>query len=397
MQGLILSPLRATIDEPVEIVERKGLGHPDTICDALAEDFSRNLSLEYRRRFGRILHHNVDKVLLCGGRSAPAFKGGAILSPINIYLAGRVTATAGGVDLPIDDIAVEGARAWLRLNLHALNAARDVRIHCVAQPGSQDLRDLFGRDRTPLANDTSYGVAHAPLSKLESLVLMLEKRLNERDRVNDHPAWGEDIKIMGVRRGLAVELTIGCAMIGGYLSGVAEYLAEKAAVAEIALGLAHEHGFSPAVVQVNMADNTSNGSVFLTVGGTSAEAGDDGEVGRGNRANGLITPGRAMSLEAVAGKNPVSHVGKVYNVIAQRIVESLVSAQPDIAGAECLLVSRIGMPVSEPALVQVKIAAREGASSSEQLRDRVADVVSGYLSRTAELVEEFVRGGISQF
>lgn len=396
MRNLILSPLRA-IDEPVEIVERKGLGHPDTICDALAEDFSRNLCREYRRRFGRVLHHNVDKVLLCGGRSAPAFKGGAILSPINIYLAGRVTATAGGIDLPIDDIAVEGAQAWLRSNLHALNATRDVRIHCVAQPGSQDLRDLFGRDENPLANDTSYGVAHAPLSKLESLVLMLEKRLNERDRVNNHPAWGEDIKIMGIRRGLAVELTIGCAMIGGYLSGVAEYLAEKAAVAEIALDLAREHGFSPAVVQVNMADNASNGSVYLTVGGTSAEAGDDGEVGRGNRANGLITPGRAMSLEAVAGKNPVSHVGKVYNVIAQQIVENLVSAQPDITAAECLLVSRIGTPVSEPALVQVKIATRDSASSSEPFKERVAALVIGYLSRTAELVEEFVKGRISQF
>lgn len=395
MHDLILSPLWA-IEGSVEVVERKGLGHPDTICDALAENFSRNLCRVYHGRFGRILHHNVDKVLLCGGRSAPAFKGGVILSPIDIYLAGRVTATAGGIDVPIEDIAVEGSRAWLRANLHGLDAERGVRIRCVVQPGSGDLRDLFGRDGYALANDTSYGVAHAPLSKLESLVLALEGRLNGRDRANDHPAWGEDIKIMGVRRGSAVELTIGCAMIGGFLTGIDDYLREKAAVEEVALELAYEHGLASAVAQVNMADNVSNSSLFLTVSGTSAEAGDDGEVGRGNRANGLITPGRAMSLEAVAGKNPVSHVGKIYNVLAQQIAESLVSNVPDIVAAECLLMSRIGRPVSQPALIQVKIGPREGASF-ERFRSSVADIASDHLTRAGDLVEKFVAGDIALF
>jgi S-adenosylmethionine synthetase len=51
-------------------------------------------------------------------------------------------------------------------------------------------------------------------------------------------------------------------------------------------------------------------TVYLTVTGTSAEAGDDGEVGRGNRVNDLITPYRPISLEAAAGKNPVTHVGQ---------------------------------------------------------------------------------------
>ncbi len=67
MRDLVLSPL-ATSDD-VEVVERKGAGHPDTICDALAETLSRNLCREYQSRFGYILHHNVDKALLCGGRA----------------------------------------------------------------------------------------------------------------------------------------------------------------------------------------------------------------------------------------------------------------------------------------------------------------------------------------
>ena len=75
--------------EPVEVVERKGLGHPDTIFDALAEALSRALCREYLQKCGIILHHNVDKALLCGGRAAPQFGGGVVLAPIEIHLAGR--------------------------------------------------------------------------------------------------------------------------------------------------------------------------------------------------------------------------------------------------------------------------------------------------------------------
>ncbi len=88
MQALFLSRLIPAEDE-VEVVERKGLGHPDTICDALAESLSQSLCLEYRKRFGTILHHNVDKALLCGGRAVPSFGGGTVFFPIHIHLGGR--------------------------------------------------------------------------------------------------------------------------------------------------------------------------------------------------------------------------------------------------------------------------------------------------------------------
>ncbi len=395
MQGLVVSPLSAR-EEAVEVVERKGLGHPDTICDALAENFSRNLCREYRARFGAILHHNVDKALLCGGRSAPAFKGGAILTPIEIYLAGRATASAEAIDIPIGEIAVDGSRAWLQANLHALDAARDVRIHCVVQPGSQDLQQLFkSRKERPLANDTSFGVAHAPLSPLEALVLAVEKHLNGRNRGADHPAWGEDIKIMGVRNGASVALTIGCAMIGRHVAHLDDYLGEKAAIERRALDLAQAHGFAACSVGVNMADDPRIGSIFLTVSGTSAEAGDDGQVGRGNRANGLITPTRPMSLEAVAGKNPVSHVGKIYNVVAQQICDALLAAEPAIKAAACTMVSRIGCPVGEPAVVNVQLSTADGVAA--RFKPIVADIVAGCLAQIPSLVDRFVAGDIDLF
>ncbi|TIP00527.1 MAG: methionine adenosyltransferase [Mesorhizobium sp.] len=384
-------------DDPVEVVERKGLGHPDTICDALAETFSRNLSLEYFRRFDRVLHHNVDKALLLGGRSAPTFGGGSLTSPIEIYLAGRATAEMGGENIPVEEIAVEGSRSWLKSNLHALDAERDVRFHVLTRPGSQDLLQVFSRrSEVPLANDTSIGVGYAPMSALETLVLDVERRINGRERLRTHPAWGEDVKVMGVRQGRSVRLTVACAMIGRYLAHSDNYLAEKSELRTFVTGLARQHGFTGSDVDINAADGASPGALYLTVTGTSAEAGDDGQVGRGNRVNGLITPCRPMSLEAAAGKNPVSHVGKIYNIAAREIAEAICAALSDVAAAECMLVSRIGDPVTRPALVQLKVATRDGLPIAK-IRQPVEAITADRLSRIPKLIEDFVAGRTATF
>ena len=112
MRQVILSSLES-VDHTVEVVERKGMGHPDTICDALAEALSRSLCREYRQRFGAILHHNVDKALLCGGGAVAAFGGGTVTRPIDIYLAGRAVCRVGTEVIPVGQIAADSAHAWL--------------------------------------------------------------------------------------------------------------------------------------------------------------------------------------------------------------------------------------------------------------------------------------------
>lgn len=394
--NLVVSPLPDD-DLPVEMVERKGLGHPDTICDALAETLSRNLCRHYLERFGTILHHNVDKALLCGGRAAPSFGGGEVLAPIEIYLAGRAVAEVGGAAVPLDDIVVEGSRAWPRENLHALDADRHVVLHNVVRPGSRALGELFARGHgVPLANDTSFGVGCAPMTALERLVLDTERLLNGRPRTSGHPAWGEDIKVMGVRHGAAVSLTIACAMIGRHLADLGAYRAATEALRCKAGDLAARHGFDACHIAVNAADDPATGSVYLTVTGTSAESGDDGEVGRGNRVNGLITPCRPMSLEAAAGKNPVSHVGKIYNVLARRVAETLAAEIPEVAAAQCYLVSRIGSPVIDPAIAHVRLATRDG-SPPARLRDRTGEIVTRELQAIPLWIDRFVAGTIDLF
>jgi len=348
---------------PVEIVERKGVGHPDTICDALAENLSVALSRFYQDRFGFILHHNVDKGLLCGGAARAWFGGGEVHKPIDLMLAGRATEEFSGVKVPLQEIAVESAREWLRQHLRHLDAERQVRIHCMIRPSSADLVDLFERQRgsrVPLANDTSLGVGYAPLDALERAVTEIEAELNSPQVKATHPEIGEDIKVMGVRVGGHTGITVACAFVARHVAGMVEYAEKKDRVRRIALRTARHIAGENVAVHVNSADGASPESIYLTVTGTSAEAGDDGQVGRGNRVNGLITPYRAMSIEATAGKNPVSHVGKLYNVAARRMAQALIAGVPGIEEAACCLVSRIGEPIDEPQALDVKLRLREG-------------------------------------
>jgi S-adenosylmethionine synthetase len=264
---------------------------------------------------------------------------------------------------------------------------------------SQDLQSLFARreqENIPVCNDTSVGVGHAPLSPLERLVLAIEKHVNGRNRGRDMPAWGEDVKVMGIRSGNEVRLTIACAMIGRHLANIDDYLGQKAALTQRVQTLVAERGFPACQVDVNSADRPASGSIYLTVTGTSAEAGDDGQVGRGNRVNGLITPCQPMSLEAAAGKNPVSHVGKIYNVVARRIAETVIVELPDIARARCLMVGRIGAPVTCPAIVAINVAARDGRPVDD-LRNQIQEIAADRAARIPALVDDFVTGKIDLF
>jgi S-adenosylmethionine synthetase len=248
----------------------------------------------------------------------------------------------------------------------------------------------------PFANDTSCGTGFAPFTDLERVVLAVERRLNCPETKREHPAIGSDIKVMGVRRENRIELTIGCAFIGRHLASIDEYVREKqelyGVVAMAVAGITKCH----VEAAINAADNIAAGDVFLTVTGTSAEAGDDGEVGRGNRTSGLITPYRLMTMEAAAGKNPVSHVGKLYNVLADRIAAGLVRDAPGIRGASCLLVSQIGRPVDEPRAADIELVLTD-AVRIDDVRSLVERKVREQLGNLRELRDEILQGRVALY
>jgi len=360
-------------EQSAEIVERKGIGHPDTICDSIAEELSVELSRLYLQEFGAVMHHNVDKALLVGGIANPYFGGGEVISPIEIYLVGRALNEKEGKPLPVDEIAIEVARRWIRENIRNLDPDRHIIVQPRIKPGSKDLVDLFMRfkqgEEIPLANDTSFGVGFAPLDDLERIVLETERFLNSPETKERFPEIGEDVKVMGVRTDSKVRITVACAFVSAYVPSLKYYIERKKIITEEIENLALSLTDKKVEVFLNTADDIEKGSVYITVTGTSAEQGDDGQVGRGNRVNGLITPYRPMSLEAAAGKNPVSHIGKIYNVTANLIAERVVKEVEEVKEAYCYIVSQIGKPINEPQVCDVKIrTSREISGIAEVVR-----------------------------
>ena len=382
------SPLDPGANE-VEVVERKGRGHPDTICDALSEEVSRALCRYYLERFGRILHHNVDKVLLVGGSSKPRFGGGEIVRPIEIFVAGRATAEWFGSVIPVAELAEDACLSWIRTHLRD-DVSRHVHITPLVRPGSGDLQALFARGaESVLANDTSCGAGFAPLSYLERMVLEVENALNDPRTKARYPAIGEDVKVMAIRHAGSVTMTIACAMVDRFIRNATDYAEHKIGAQRIVMDAARSGGSFDLTVLVNAADDESADVRYLTVTGTSAEAGDDGETGRGNRSSGLITPYRVMTMEAAAGKNPVTHVGKLYQLMSTDLSRRIVSEIADIKAAECLLVSQIGRPVCDPFLADVAV---DDHAARPATRGRIEQLAAEVLGNADALTDDLVHG-----
>ncbi|GAB6945997.1 methionine adenosyltransferase [Vulcanisaeta sp. JCM 16161] len=390
----------------VELVERKGLGHPDYIADASAEAVSKALSNYYLERYGVILHHNVDKVLVVGGQASPRFGGGDVIQPIYILVAGRVTTevkTATGVEkVPIGTIIITAIKDWIRNNFRFLDPDKHVVVDYRVGMGSTDLVGVYElgvkATKVPLANDTSIGVGFAPLTDTERLVLETERLLNSREFKAKLPEVGEDVKVMGLRIGKDVKLTIASAIISSLVKDKDHYLNVKEEVKNKVLDLAAKIAPNLTVdVTVNAADKPEHGIFYLTVTGTSAEHGDDGATGRGNRANGLITPMRPMTMEATAGKNPVSHIGKLYNVLANKIAERIYGEVKGLKEVYVYLLSQIGKPISEPLVANVEVLPEPGVTLSGEIRNEIDGIVNEELDNITSLTELVVKSKVSLF
>jgi len=388
---------RAVEDQEVEIVERKGIGHPDSICDGIAESVSRALSQLYLDRVGKVLHYNTDETQLVAGRAAPAYGGGEVVEPLYVLIVGRATKEYEGEQLPVDSTALAAARDYLSEAIPELEYGTDVIVDAKLGEGSGDLQDVFGEEtqQVPMANDTSFGVGHAPLTETEAIVHEAERELNTTYHA-DHPEIGPDVKIMGKREGDRIDITVAAAMVDRYVDGLDEYDDAVESVREFVTELAEARTDREVHVDVNTADDYDEGSVYLTVTGTSAEHGDDGSVGRGNRANGLITPNRPMSMEATSGKNPVNHIGKIYNLLSTRIAESVTEEVDGIRDLQVRLLSQIGRPIDEPHVADAQLVTEEGIDIDD-IEAEVVDIVDEELANVTDVTRSVIDGDVSTF
>jgi S-adenosylmethionine synthetase len=352
---------------PHEIIERKGLGHPDTLADSLAEHLSVTYSKYCLSRFGAILRHQFDKLSLMCGRSEVRFGHGRLVEPIRVLVNGRAAPRLGAEHIPLRELYEAAIHEFWGGRFPDFNARTDLRllfeqnhsttggimgsvadnesaIHFRFNPRS--LSDM-PESTQPIANDTSIGYAFAPLSPLERFMLEVEGTLNSKEFRVDNPWIGSDIKMLAVRHESGVRLTAAVPQICGHVANFAEYELNLEKVQTLVVSLFAD--LCPQYelrLSLNTSDTHEGRKLYLTATGSSIESGDEGQVGRGNRMGGVISPARSFTMEGIAGKNPVYHVGKVYSAAAQDIAESISSRVGE--ACDVFLVSQMARPLADP-------------------------------------------------
>jgi S-adenosylmethionine synthetase len=380
-------------EHEVEIVERKGVGHPDSICDAIMERVSIALSREYLSRFGVVLHHNIDKAFLVAGGAEVAFGGGRITEPMRLIFGDRATYRYNDEEVPVPEIAVTTARAWIAEHLRFVDPQEHVIYDVQIKPGSPELVDIFHRE-VPGANDTSAAVGYAPLTPTELIVRQVENLMNSRTFKQEFPEAGEDIKVMGFRHGNRLSLTAAVAFVDRFIEGEAHYFRRKAEMREAVYDFVRRHTtFDEVTLDINTLDVPGRGlgGVYLSVTGTSAESGDSGQIGRGNRVNGVIAVNRPMGTEAAAGKNPVSHVGKIYTIFTHQVAARIHEEVGGIREVYVWMLSQIGAPIDQPKIAAAQIIPAPGARKAA-IRRQVLEVLERELAALPVLTRELAEG-----
>ena len=396
IEPLIIESSRPPLaQEPFEIVERKGLGHPDTICDAVMESVAVHLAKAYLKTCGRVLHFNADKGMLVAGQVACRFGGGSVLAPMRLVMGDRATFEWRHKRIPVKEIAERAAYAWFKRHLPRIKPLKDLDCQVELKPASEELQSVTGRSREAVANDTSATVGYAPFTPTERLVLDIERFLNSRSFKHEFPDTGEDVKVLAVRREKELDVTIAMPFLAPLIRSESEYFKRRALVERALTRYVTRKSRTACFPHVflNVLDQRGAGEAgtYLTLLGTSAEAGDSGEVGRGNRVCGIISLRRPASAEAAPGKNPVAHVGKIYNVLAQVLAEHLHKNVRGLSDVTVWMTSQIGQPISSPQSVVVELIPASGTTLAA-MRPQIQREIQLALAHMKSFCKELTQG-----
>jgi len=397
MRNIVVEEIKQVplVEQNLEIVERKGIGHPDSICDAILDRVSVELCKEYLKRFGVIMHHNTDKSLLVAGKVVTRFGGGEVKEPMLLIFGDRATDEVEGERIDVAKIAIEAAKKWIRSNLRYVDPEKHLRYQVELKPGSAALTDIFRRKGKVLsANDTSAAVGYAPMTPTEEMVLKVERYLNSKKFKKEFPESGEDIKVMGFRKNNDLSLMIGMAFVDRHVKDERDYFRKKDEILEQTRRFVEENSdFNKVDLKLNTLDTPGRGvdGVYLTVLGTSADGADSGQVGRGNRSNGVIPLNRHVGSEAAAGKNPVSHVGKIYNLLTHKIANEIYRRVDGLSEVYVWLVSQIGSPIDQPAIAAARVLTKPGVKL-ESVKKEIFETIEKELENINEFTKCLARG-----
>jgi S-adenosylmethionine synthetase len=395
--AILETAARKIEDVPVEVVERKGKGHPDTLADRFAEKFVTEYVAWSRKAIGEQVNHWVDKCVLIGGESRNEFGASHMISPIRAMVIGKATRQVGDLTIPLADIATTAAHSTLRAGLVGFTAGDcQVEICTNDYTGSGRPSSWYRPAAAPgpspagRSNDTVVCTAYAPHSATERLVIGVESYLTSGAYRESRPATGTDVKVLAIRRERTVSLVLCVPALPGQVASRADYDAFRDGIVSDVAGFVRNFG-GPDLGDVRLNTRDSADAVYMAHLGSAIATGDVGAVGRGNRINGVIAPGRPTHLEAPAGKNPIYHGGKVALVLAQCVadqVNALLGAEVQVS-----VVAENGQPLSTPTLVAVELT----SACSERDRRAIDATVRAQLAQVEALTEKLATEGLDAF
>ncbi|MGG0256891.1 methionine adenosyltransferase [Bacillus toyonensis] len=353
-----------------EIVERKGLGHPDTLTDGIAE----TAEIEYCKycidKFGYIPHHNFDKVMILGGNCVQEYGGSTFSDPIKVIFMGRGSKNFGNEIIPLEDIQIKAAKAYLSrvlphldvdskltIEFHSMTSSYSTRPYWFSPRDENDLPEYNGDG--PTANDTATMISYWPLTMSEKLALDIEGYFYKND-TNGLPyprfkEFGCDIKVMVVRDGDVIVATVTVPQITSMTKSADQYFSRESKLRDNLTkyinSLYQDENVNLIINNQTLGDNPRP---YLVTAGSCTDFGEEGAVGRGNKNHGIISSFRPNTMEAPHGKNSTYFVGKVLgyqtDVIAKKIYNT--------TGSPCQVILRanIGDKLYAPSKIIVSTA-----------------------------------------
>ena len=407
MEITIIKSSALSVPKDFEVIEKTGIGHPDTLADGLAEHLSVKYSRYTKNKFGAILHHNFDKVGLLGGASYVTFGRGHLIKPIRVILNGRASTKFGAENIPINKLLIGWTKEYFKNRLYGVNPEKDLifilELSNQSSPGKthsdkilKDASRRFwfeprGLEDLPelknlFSNDTSLGVGYAPLSRVEKFILELEMFLNSKKTRQKYSWLGTDIKIMCKRVKNDVSITVCIPQIADFVDSIDVYKENLQICRKLLNQLAKKRQINLVELNINTRDKFDVYELYLTATGTSLESGDEGLVGRGNRITGLISPTNPYSMEGSCGKNPVYHIGKLYYLQAQLIANEIYKKFK--VNNQVFLGSQSGRKLEDP-WINVVILPKSISKADEE---KIKSIVKNKLERVNSLTKQIVGG-----
>jgi S-adenosylmethionine synthetase len=360
MKILCTNNIKFPGNNPFEVVERKGIGHPDTVADAVAERISVEYSKYCLEHFRVVLHHNVDKFAALGGLVQVDWGKGELIKPIRALVNGRISASFNHESIPLKEIYTKAIKDQLAICLPSLNSEKWLEIidHTTTYSKNPHWFNPLGLNDIPdhsnlFANDTSAVVSYWPLTQSEQLVLKLEGYFYDKNEKPRFKQFGQDIKVMVVRRKNKFDVTLCVPFFSKYLKDTESYWSRLYKLESELTGYAKNFlGNSVEIdLKVNPHDQRRKGtndakSFYFVAAGGALDYGEEGVVGRGNNRLGIIPSFRPYTMEAACGKNPIYHVGKVLGLVSDVLAKRI--ATECGCNTEVWIVTRNADPLFEP-------------------------------------------------